>query len=240
MKNKKQKKLVVLAAMGALLALVGVSGSQTYAKYIESKTVKTEQATVAKWGYVVTADASKFFGKGHKVPASSTSVVAHSEGVTVKAHSGKVRDLVAPGTEGYFDVFINGSSEVLSKYSFEISGDSQPISLVYNGSVCYEPLKWTATLVHEGGAAEELCENATWKDFASAVTLSKSITLNADANATLHVSYSWPFESENDLYDTYLGKIAAGGDADDNLPAGYTSDVTVKLGFKVTLEQVQA
>ena len=37
MKNKKGKKLVVLGAMAALLTLIGVSGSQTYAKYVESE-----------------------------------------------------------------------------------------------------------------------------------------------------------------------------------------------------------
>ena len=65
MKNKKQKKLVVLAAMGALLALVGVSGSQTYAKYIEETNVPAQSATVAKWGFVAKANVANLFVTAH-------------------------------------------------------------------------------------------------------------------------------------------------------------------------------
>ena len=46
MKNKKGKKLVVLGAMAALLTLIGVSGSQTYAKYVEKSMFEVSVSVV--------------------------------------------------------------------------------------------------------------------------------------------------------------------------------------------------
>ena len=69
MKNKKGKKLVVLGAMAALLTLIGVSGSQTYAKYIEETDVASTTATVAKWGFVASANADNLFVSNHQKSA---------------------------------------------------------------------------------------------------------------------------------------------------------------------------
>ena len=54
----KKRSLFIVVAMVLLLAVVLGMGGTTFAKYITSKDVPVESATVAKWGYVITANAA--------------------------------------------------------------------------------------------------------------------------------------------------------------------------------------
>ena len=145
MKNKKGKKLVVLGAMAALLTLIGVSGSQTYAKYVESTTVPTQSATVAKWGYTVTTTATSLFGSQYQMdktalpPETIATVYSSGSEITAKAIA-PAHNIVAPGTSGFMTVNVLGVAEVdaLLEFGFE-AGQIHEIHL---GD--YYPLKWTA------------------------------------------------------------------------------------------------
>ena len=56
MENKKTNrntKLIILAIVLALVVLFLCIGGSTFARYISSKNVPANQATVAKWGYIV-------------------------------------------------------------------------------------------------------------------------------------------------------------------------------------------
>ena len=111
MKNKTKKRLGVVAAMLGLVVAIGAVAGNTLAKYISSVKVESEVATVAQWGYTVTANASDLFSKtyaGNKIAASN------ADSLDVKATA----KVVAPGTssandaegaEGALVVTINGN-----------------------------------------------------------------------------------------------------------------------------------
>ena len=101
MKNKKSKKIMIVGAMAALLTLIGVTGSETYAKYIETQEVTAQQATVAKWGMVVKGNGSKLFADAYKVSADSQAVETTytDANVVIKANT-EGRYILAPGATG--------------------------------------------------------------------------------------------------------------------------------------------
>ena len=150
MKNKKGKKLVVLGAMAALLTLIGVSGSQTYAKYVESTEVDAKSATVAKWGFVYNADISKLFGDAYDLDGddgSTVGVYTADSSLVVKA-SASAKNVVAPGTKGQMTFSIIGEAEVDVDLDITMPTSVTDIFLDTDGVAGgrYYPLKWTLSL----------------------------------------------------------------------------------------------
>ena len=69
MENKKTNRntrLIILAVILALVVLLMCIGGSTLARYITSKSTTGNQATVAKWGYVVTVETKDLFGEKSK------------------------------------------------------------------------------------------------------------------------------------------------------------------------------
>jgi len=199
MKNKKGKKLVVLGAMAALLTLIGVSGSQTYAKYVESFDVESEQATVAKWGYVVTVDSSNLFGSSYDdVDGTLASVANDSDGLVVKAHTSDTRNVVAPGTKGELVINVNGYAEVDAVLSFSELTASE---ITLNSQ--YYPVIWDAKVVGNGlnedyalGGPEtgKLSSVYAWIK-----TLEYHFEAGTDVDLTITLSWSWAFDNTLNL-----------------------------------------
>ena len=245
MKNKKGKKLVVLGAMAALLTLIGVSGSQTYAKYVESATVESDGATVAKWGFVIDTDVTEIFFNKHQKDASyvSTEYVDALKDVSVETKL--TSNVVAPGTAGRIGFTVSGKAEVAAYVDFAFSSIAQ-IDLRKDGTSVYRPILWTLT---KNGA--DLLTNVD--DFNTIKTTlenqSSYYTPNYDADPatpeidsihdTYVLSYKWPFDTSvnahsNSEYDTILGHLANG----ETIP-GYTADLTVDFDLAITVEQMQ-
>ena len=245
MKNKKGKKLVVLGAMAALLTLIGVSGSQTYAKYVENAEVGTQVATVAKWGFVITGDSSELFANKHQKDAVNGSTKHQGgAGVLVTAEAGS--EIVAPGTSGKITFGVSGVAEVRSKLTFTVSTNLEITLLEDDGlgnkTALYKPVLWT---LKEVNSLTPLVENSEdFQDIETALEgLNSTFSPNTTVNATYELSYSWPFDlsvhaHSNNTYDTYIGKLANGytGEA---VPSNLSIIDTLSFSIGVSIEQVQ-
>lgn len=262
MKNKKGKKLVVLGAMAALLTLIGVSGSQTYAKYVETTTVPSQSATVAKWGYVVSTEAQDLFGKDYKVEGVNDSlaelnVTANGSYTTVKAFNNNQNNIVAPGTKGSMTVDVDGAAEVDAQLTFTHLDNS--ISEIHLDT--YYPLVWSYTITGVPGGDLSSDANAQTKTLASVLDELANVAIVFDAGSTvdlqLTLSWEWAFSNGHDVEDTKLAILSNGENGDsiqyryddyevDGQPVqGLASQYAGKFGvstsfeFNVNLEQVQ-
>lgn len=245
MKKQGKKRALVLVAMVVLLAVVLGMGGTTFAKYITVEQVPTQQATVAKWGYVVTTNTNNLFGTKYKGTGLAT---VNDSGTSVVA--GGTSKVVAPGTTGSFDIDINGEAEVLSKLTIKFANDGkQAIALtkdVEGATVAYEPIVWTVVGTATVGSVSILPTghtNDTKYNMAGLVELMEklsqaSIAANTTVAIDLTVTWTWAFYTDDtkDNYDTALGYLIAGSE-EKGEAAGQT---TMKLEFNITLEQIQA
>ena len=238
MKNKKGKKLVVLGAMAALLTLIGVSGSQTYAKYIESTEVQTNVATVAKWGMVITANTSDLFAEDYEFSAPESAVKSNGGTLIVSASASNA--IVAPGCTGSMRFGVHGSAEVASKLAFSMPSFKQ-ISLDKGAAGVYRPIQWTLEVNDNGitgnwdvvGTLENVDDFTAIENYLTNTLF--EFAPNTPVNHEYRLSYSWPFEGtwvgedtqnyDRDVLDTELGKQAT------------LQQVSFKLAF--TIEQIQ-
>ena len=200
--NKKSltKKIVAGTGLALLLALVGYTGANTYAKYITNSETVSQTATVAKWGVVVTASANSTvdgFSKHYKANAAQTS----ADGADVSASADQL--IVAPGTSGTFAITVSGQPEVDSKLTISLSGTDVHYATYY-------PIKW------------DFCKDgvviSTSKSLSDIVNQMSTIgvyTYNANdvLDANYELKWSWAFENTEanaNEYDTYLGNRVAG------------------------------
>ena len=208
--NKKQKRTATIASMAALLAVVLGMGGQTFAKYYDSKEV-TAQATVAKWGYVITTNAENLFGTDY-----TSGVIVTSGGKSVSASS--TGNVVAPGTSGSVTFSVNGTPEVSSKVTISVTGDA--IGIYDSTGITYEPIRWT--LKKDGFDVA----GATNVDFETLKTKvaneSNQYAPKAPVEDEYEISWKWAFantDSSTDddhidnAKDTLLGNNAGTNDA---------------------------
>ena len=251
MKNKKGKKLVVLGAMAALLTLIGVSGSQTYAKYIEEAKVTTQKATVARWGFVQSVTVDYFFGKqyGSVVSDELTKVVASYNTDQSSTLSANARtssgNIVQPGGSGSLTYTITGYAEVAAEFTFSANA-TELVELMEGSTRIYEPLKWKFSINSDSlGEPEYKCDWSSWNDFYNYLTDDAVVveySAGSLANATVIIEWKWDFSNGNDVYDTILGQLAAGADTlnpGTSLAAYSNSSTTVDVQFGMTATQIQ-
>ena len=240
MEKRKQnaKKVTVIAAVILMFSLVIGMGAFTYAKYVSTQETGNQNATAAKWGIVISADASSMFGtdytKGDGANANAT-VVAGGAGVAVKATS--TAKIVAPGTEGSLTVTVNGTAEVLSKLTFESTADWTDISVKENDTV-YNPIKWT---LKKGDTAVTGAENVTLvvlKD--KLLALTEKYDAGTSISQKYTISWVWAFEQNNGA-DTAIGyKSANTIESLAKIDTKYTDfSTTISLAFTVKVEQIQ-
>jgi hypothetical protein len=201
----KNKKILTMISTGLMASLVVGMGAMTYSKYITSTTLPTQQATAAKWGFVVTADASGLFANAYDnaTPESTkvaSKVVASDDEVSVKADSGRI--IVAPGTTGSMSIAISGQAEVMAALNVTANATTEEFGIA---DLNYHPIVWTVT----GGS---LNTSGSLDDVLAALAgTSTTINPGDDKGATYIISWSWPFDStKNDVYDTAIGYKSAG------------------------------
>lgn len=252
--NKKSlKKPLILGGIAVLLTLIGVAGGNTYAKYITSKTVSAQTATVAKFGFVINANADDLFSNKYGLKDGSTvEMVKKADGAGVVASS----SVVAPGTEGSMTFEVVGFAEVEAKLKFDMTMGSE---IAFGG---YKPIKWTLSskATADGTYANVAdCADLSLKDIVDKVNnLSEaSIAANTNVNMYYQLSWSWAFEQgatdaeklSNNMMDTLLGYKAAGKAWDDiknqsNFSNAYNAELynnavtLVDLALGITVEQV--
>ena len=208
MKNKKGKKLVVLGAMAALLTLIGVSGSQTYAKYVESAEVTSQHATVAKWGFVINGNTeATLFGSDYsKTDADGFAEVATSgSGLSASAKSGD--KIVMPGSEGSFSFVVKGEAEVASMLTIDVADTVKTILLSEKADSAkyYEPIKWSYTLSTKDktGVINEAANDLTLEGLVAAVEKSFEYSPSNPVELTLSIAWSWKFDQGTTSGDEY-------------------------------------
>lgn len=257
MENKKTNRntrLIIVAIVLALVVLFLCIGGSTFARYISSKNLPSNQATVAKWGYVVTADATKLFGKDY----ADTAIVADTTSdpkLDVKA-SGNV---VAPGTTGKITFGVVGSAEVLAKLNltFTVKSDVALTTGEDASATTYNPIKWT---LKKGDTAlvtdKTLADVST--ELAKVSTEIEAGTVISDTDQAYTLSWKWDMGTTTDTnnkLDTILGYAAQGagnyGDyvvsgtvtitvtdkSDAENPVEYTA--VTKIEFDLSIEIVQ-
>ena len=260
-KKDNRKSIFVIALLLLLVAVIGFGG-YTLSKYVTKKS-ESGSASVAKWGYTITADASGLFGKDYKFAATNSTVTNDTTGLTVSANNTDRTNRVAPGTTGSMTFTIGGNAEVLAQLSISMT-DVQDVKLVYKkgtdgAETEYTPVKWT--LKKEGVAADlvkgSLADIAKYfKDNATNLTVKPGE--NAAINGKYTISWVWEFENkaadatseqkeETDSLDTLLGMVAnAGthtvavknGDYTEVMGAGKTN-TTVAFKLDISIVQLQ-
>lgn len=232
MKNKKGKKLVVLGAMAALLTLIGVSGSQTYAKYVESKTVPSTNATVAQWGFVAKNDSSKLFGKKHDLSVSESTVSDSGNSIVTTGSSA----VLAPGSKGFVTFGFEGFAEVITQLTIDIT-ITKDVYLKDGVNDPYHPLVWT----YDDGVNAPIV--GSLNDIKTALSSPSAYEYIYSANTALtgkefKLSYEWKFSvnEDTDKLDTDLGRLAAG---EDTVGTYTESSYVLNFAIEYTMTQIQ-
>lgn len=242
--NKKSltKKIVAGTGLALLLALVGYTGANTYAKYVTSANVPAQNATVAKWGVVVSTGGEQAFSNKYSGTGLAT---ANSTGTSVSA-AGKV---VAPGTTGFITFSITGSPEVASKVSVDLTIEDF-VSVKDGDDIVYEPIVWTLKQGEEVVAGAEKVNAETIQSKVDG--LSKTYAPMADLSSTYGgytLTWEWALETgntddkkaENNKYDTFLGNAATTPvTPTPDIPAGYTANINLEFELTIKVEQIQA
>lgn len=251
-KNNK-KTAVIVALLLALIALL-CFGGYTFSKYVTSGK-GNGTASVAKWGYTASVDATKLFGKEYKLAAAKVSTVDGAGTINVQADSANERNLVAPGTKGSMSFTVGGKAEVRALLSMGIDTHTyKDVVLKIKKTTdtdytTYNPVKWTLKKV---GVAEAVAENVTLAKVAEKIaeeSINKIYAPNEElATTTYELSWAWAFEDDAgnvagltiDQADTILGQMAAG--VTGYTPAGYEIDLensSTALAFTFTIQVSQ-
>lgn len=248
-KSQKRQKRLVLVAMVLMIGLVAGMGAMTYSKYITTTTVPTQNATAAKWGFTVTANADNLFGKNYAGTGLAT--IVNTDGLSVKASESA--NVVAPGTTGSMTITVSGQAEVAAQLTVEFENAKELfLDLNNNGTfdagTDYAPVKWT---LKKGETI--LVNAATLADVETALEgISAVIAPNSDPATfgTYTLSWAWDFgDGSTDINDSILGFIAAGKDADfinnalkiDTVTDAMVTKSSVSLTFdlSINIEQTQ-
>lgn len=238
-KKDNRKSIFVIGLLLLLVAVIGFGG-YTLSKYVTEKNA-SGKASVAKWGFTVSADATNLLGKEYKYNGAS-STVNGDQGITVKAKTSE-GNIVAPGTTGSMTFSIGGTAEVKAAIAVNMNVTSDVV-LKYKTTTApeetpveYYPVKW-ALKKTVGENTTTVVENKTLAQLRD-----KLATLNATVEAgeayanaaTYTIEWAWAFEVDettNEL-DTFLGKIANKADATDDK---YTKQDGTSTTFEFTLD----
>lgn len=251
-KKDNRKSIFVIALLLLLVAVIGFGG-YTLSKYVTKKS-ETGSASVAKWGYTITADASGLFGKDYKFAATNSTVTNDTTGLTVSANNTDRTNRVAPGTTGSMTFSVKGTAEVLAQVTISIAGND--VQLVYTEGTdtttekTYAPIKWT---LKKGDTAVAGLENVSFEKLKTGLASYKSdaIAPGATPNETYTLSWVWDFDDNgkgtNDGLDTLLGMIASDSTVTENgtykaVKATDANDKTktnTVLSFDLTISIVQ-
>lgn len=220
--NKKTKKVILGVCMVLMIALVCGMGAMTYSKYITTADKGTQQATAAKWGFVITANTDNLFGTDYtKAEGASSATVVTENGVAVKASS--TGNVVAPGTSGSMTITVNGSAEVRAKLTISMTNTSD---IFYD---TYYPIKWTT--LKKGTTATTYTK---LEDLSTALNETLTIEAGSSEERNIEISWAWAFDGQNDENDTMIGLLSNGKTTTDKQ---YCK--TLKFDLAITVEQIQ-
>lgn len=235
-KKDNRKSIFVIGLLLLLVAVIGFGG-YTLSKYVTEKK-ETGSASVAKWGFTVSADAKNLFGKEYKWDGTNSTVNAESGTVTVKANT-SAGNIVAPGTTGSMTFTIAGSAEVKAKVEIALTVNNDVVLEYKKGGVAgtYKPVKW-ALKKTVGETTTTVVENKTLAELKTELD-NLNATVEAGAAyakaATYTIEWAWAFDgttanADADKLDTLLGWKANNTD----IPTDY--GFTVETGTQTTID----
>lgn len=244
MKAKTKRRSLIVVAMLVLLATVIAMSSATFAKYITSTGDQSNSATVAKWGFVVSADAASLFGAQYKGTGLATTT---GDGTINVSGSGLV---VAPGTTGSMTFSVSGQAEVYAELTLNVTVDDVSLSKTVGESTqTYNPIKWTlkkdTETVLSNATLAEL--NDYFADKSAEIAPNTAYAYAGD----YELSWTWALENDAsgidgltvDQADTLLGQAAIPAadrnEAQTAALADYTADTELAVTVSICVEQIQ-
>lgn len=240
-KKDNRKSIFVIALLLLLVAVIGFGG-YTMSKYISSKQ-KEGKANVAKWGFTVSTDTTKLFGKNYVAGVVSDTT---ADAATLSAKATGDYNVVAPGHSGSMTFTIAGSAEVKAQVKISVTKGYKDIVLKYKkGETAgtYNPVVWTLT---KKGVTDHIAQG-TLENIVE--KLPATATYNAGAKAIndeYTISWAWAFENnknaDSDALDTLLGWTASGT----TIPTDYGftveagTNTSIAFTLNISVEQVMA
>lgn len=176
------KKMSIFAMLLAAVVVTSYSVSGTYAKYTSSAN-STDNARVAKWSFTV---------GGAETATTDTFTFDLFNTTYTNVQSANSDNVIAPGTEGSFDIVLANASEVNATYDVDYvvtNTANIPVEFSVDGT------NWTA-------------------DLTTLDVEDKAINMNGGTE-TIKVQWRWAFEgtgsanftaTQTDVTDTALGK----------------------------------
>lgn len=204
------KKMSMFALLLAAVLVTSYSVSGTYAKYTSEFTGKTDSARVAAWAFEIDDQAA-----ANDFEFDLFNTVNDTKDSNKETDVADDETIIAPGTEGEFEIKLENLSEVNAKYAIDYTvtnEDDIPVEFsVDNGTT------WTTELV-DVAAIEDLTNDA-------------QTVLNKDGgNKTIKVLWRWAFEGANS--SNY--KTSQTDETDTLLGTDGTSTITVQAKVVVT------
>ncbi len=211
-KTNKKTRGIIIAAMVLLLIAIMCFCGVTFARYITKSSVPTQQATVAKWGFVVSANAENLFGKGYN-KGEVTKPDEAGAVVDVKAAT----NTVAPGTKGEMTFGVTGTAEVLAQLKVAVKKDTlKDISLTKGSgetAEVYNPIKWTLSSQSAADSAFTAvtdAENKTLEEIAEELKkITAKIEIGQSFDTTYKLSWKWELGTSEDPTDATNRKDTA-------------------------------
>lgn len=240
-KKDNRKSILVIGLLLLLVAVIGFGG-YTLSKYVTKKSVKDNNAQVAKWGFNVTADATNLFGKEYKYDTKKNASITNSaDGTTVTIKGTDF--VVAPGGHGEMTFSISGSAEVLAQIEIKIE-NAQDIVLAYTkGETAgtYSPIKWTLKKNNDDAKT-----GLSLAELVKAVNTTSTYEANGtEVTDNYTISWDWAYEgteTDVDVLDTLLAMYAkntANTTNGDYTVNATDTKTTMSFDFSISVTQLQ-
>ena len=180
-KSSMMVRLVAVLAVTMMFTMCFVGG--TFAKYTSSAT-GTDSATVAKWSFKV---GEKDIATNDTFTFDLFNTIKDSNGTDNETDmSSNDGSIIAPGTQGSFDLVLTNASQVTAQYAIDYT-------VTNTGNI---PVQFSV----DGGT--------NWTNDLADVAASDSTKLAANSGTTtITVQWKWVFDG-NDANDTALGSAA--------------------------------
>lgn len=211
--NNALSKSIAIVLLFTVITLILVSG--TYSKYTSTVTAE-DTATVANWNITVNGSNITVTNPTTTFDLFSTIKDTADGNAETDVKNDATKNLIAPGTQGSFDMIIKNNSQVTAEYT---------ITFVETKSATTLPIEYS------------LNGTSGWKTDLNQLdiaTTPKTVAMNG-ASQTTTVYWRWAFTggdssnyttSQTDTTDTKLGTDAV------------TTPATVKVQATVTVNQV--
>ena len=172
-------RLVAVLAVAMMFTMCFVGG--TFAKYTSSGT-GTNTATVAKWSFKV---GETDIATNGTFTFDLFKTIKDTNGTDNESDMSPVDgSIIAPGTQGSFDLVLTNASQVTAQYAIDYT-------VTNNNDI---PVKFSV----DGGT--------TWTNDLADVAASDSTKLAANSGTTtIKVQWKWDFNGSDDSFDTALG-----------------------------------